>query len=115
MVVAGLGSQLLLGSKTRPMNVTLRDGVAYDTVSGKLAMGMRELFHQNGLLHVRGKYAEGKQEGLWQIFYENGNLKESGHFVHGKQVGLWNFFQKDGKLKEQRDYEEGKLIARSLD
>lgn len=114
MLAAGLGSQLVLGSKTRPMNITLREGLAYDMGTGKPATGMRELFHENGLLHVRGKYSKGKQEGLWQIFYENGNLKESGYFAHGKQEGIWEFFEDGGKLKEQRDYREGKLIVRSL-
>ena len=113
MTLAGLGSQLVLSPKRTQMNIVIEEGVAYDVNTGSPANGIRELFHHNGLLQVRGEYVEGRQEGLWQIFYGNGKLKESGHFENGEQVGQWKFFHKDGRLKEKKNYREPNAIESS--
>lgn len=78
----------------------------------------------NGELGVKGRYVNGKKEGVWTWYYSNGNKKRESLYRNGLKSGKSNtwyisgkkrseiIFNEDNNLKETRWDEKGKVIPR---
>ena len=62
--------------------------------------------YENGTVKVKGKYLNGKKEGIWEIRKQDGSLKQpTEEFKNGNVVKRFNYFS-DGKLEMERNYDE---------
>jgi antitoxin component YwqK of YwqJK toxin-antitoxin module len=52
--------------------------------------------------HTKGKYLNGKKEGLWFFYHENGQLRKKGSFLNGEKSGEWVSYFENGKLIERQ-------------
>ena len=46
--------------------------------------------YDSGQERVKGKYIDGKRDGIWTILYKNGKESEEGKYASGKKKGDWN-------------------------
>ena len=66
---------------------------------------------ENGQLHLRENYKDGRQEGLEEWFYDNGQLKWKVNYQNGKRDVLWETFDEEGNLTIQtEEYKDGELV-----
>ena len=77
--------------------ITCEKGTSVDE-DGFPSQGLRESFHDNGQLWMRGNFKDDKQEGLVEEFSENSQLIFRGHYKDGKPDGLWEKFNDKGQL-----------------
>lgn len=58
----------------------------------------------NGLIHYKGRAANGRLQGAWQSWYENNNPCDSGTFSKGIPDGTWQVWYTDGQVQFIRTY-----------
>jgi len=79
-------------------------------IYGTPQIGKWKYYHQNGKLHYKGKYIEGKRTGKWKGYHNNGKRKFKGKYNVGKQIGKWNYYLENGKLEKIEHWVNDKLI-----
>ena len=58
-------------------------------------------------------YKNGMQDGEYQEVYEDGTVKEKGRYIDGKKDGLWEAFKQDGSRKGNSEtFKNGTVIKR---
>ena len=92
--------------------------------------------YDNGQIHRRWQYKDGKLDGLWTHYwrengqklqeinlkdgkndglatswYKDGQKKEEGNWKNGKMDGPWTKWYKNGQKWEERIYKDGKLMS----
>jgi len=73
--------------------------------------GYCEFYHSNnGELHYKGNFVNGKRDGDWEFYFTNGLLGYKGNFVNGQQHGYWEFYLTDGELGSKGYYNMGKKV-----
>jgi len=63
--------------------------------------------HQNGKVHAKGQFVNGKRDGLWEFFDEEGRLTGETNFKDGQFDGKRVFFDKDRKVLEEQNWKAG--------
>lgn len=63
----------------------------------------------NGVLHTRGIYRDGKENGYWEFFDTTGVSIESGTYRDGVKDGLWK--ERDGDVEHTVRYEMGNVVS----
>ncbi len=59
-----------------------------------------EDYYENGKLFAKGKYSNGKQDGLWEWWYDNGNKRDEAMLKHGEYIGQRKHWFENGKIKQ---------------
>ena len=70
--------------------------------------GLVEWYYENGQLERKVNYKEGKQDGLVEWYYENGQLEGKGNYKDEKKDGLWKVYHENGQVKGKFNYKDGK-------
>jgi len=65
-------------------------------------------YYSNGQLNKKGKYKDGKEDGLWEEYYTNGQLNKKGKYKDGKEDGLWEYYLKDGQFLKLK-FKDGEM------
>jgi len=73
--------------------------VSYDNPNDTLTY-LREFYFENGMLGTRGKYVNGKKDGLWQWWYDNGHKKDVATISNDLYVGERKHWREDGTLRQ---------------
>jgi hypothetical protein len=63
--------------------------------------------YMDSVLVARGKYEDGKPEGLWTYWYTNGEMKAEGHYKDGLKNGMWIEWYDDGMLMWKGEWNMG--------
>ena len=71
---------------------------------------MGKILRERFIRESKGKYLNGKREGVWKFYHDNGNLKLQGGFKNGRRDGLVEEYYKNAELKGSGKYEDGKKI-----
>jgi antitoxin component YwqK of YwqJK toxin-antitoxin module len=91
------------------------------------------MYHQNGVVSMKGEAVHGERDGEWMVWDENKKIVTIGHYIAGKEeglktvwypngakryegiisndkrVGVWKFFKEDGTILDEKNYDlEGK-------
>ena len=72
--------------------------------------GLWEVFYENGNIHSRIPYKEGKIDGINEWFYENGNIRRRTTFKEGNEDGIDEWFCANGNITKTRVWKDGQLI-----
>jgi antitoxin component YwqK of YwqJK toxin-antitoxin module len=68
-------------------------------------------YHPNGNVQVKGQHnSNGHREGLWVWFRENGIIHFRIPYKDGKEDGIEEWFDERGNITLTRVWKEGKLI-----
>ena len=73
-------------------------------------IGKWKYYHQNGKLHYKGYFLEGKRVGKWKGYHPNGKRKFKGKYIDDTKIGIWKFYKNNGKLAKTEHWENGKII-----
>ena len=63
--------------------------------------------YKDSALVARGKYENGKPEGLWTYWYTNGQMKAEGHYTNGLKNGMWIEWYDDGAIMWKGEWNMG--------
>lgn len=66
-----------------------------------LQTGEWKYFYQNGKLHYKGKFTNGKRSGKWKGKHANGKRKFKGVYKDDERIGVWKYYDKNGKRKPE--------------
>ena len=55
--------------------------------------------YDSGQERIKGKYIDGKREGLWIFLHKNGKESEKGEYSNGNKKGDWSMWYESGILK----------------
>ena len=71
--------------------------------------GLHESYYDNGQVHERGKFVDGKKDGKFELFYEDGQKKEVGEYHLGEPIneGYFGAFYPSGEPWKHTIYFEG--------
>jgi antitoxin component YwqK of YwqJK toxin-antitoxin module len=68
-------------------------------------------YYGNGNVLAKGqKNSKGQREGLWEVFHEDGKIHWRTTFKDGKWDGIQEEFDEQGNITETRVWKDGKLI-----
>ena len=67
-------------------------------------------YHENGQLRSKGNWKNGKKDSLWEWYFENGQLWEKANFKDGELEGIWELFNRDGSLLIIHNWKDGELL-----
>jgi antitoxin component YwqK of YwqJK toxin-antitoxin module len=102
---------LLVSCSQEPEVVTgpfvFKNDITYDQNTNEPITGIVEEFYENGQLHVRRHYKEGKRDGVHEEFHVNGQLSNRGNYKDGKQDGFHEYFDKRGTLTRTMTFRNG--------
>ena len=73
--------------------------------------GLWLVHNQKGILISKIEYSEGKLNGKYELFFFEGEPKFKGQFENELPSGEWKYFNKKGKITKQGKYENGKPIG----
>jgi antitoxin component YwqK of YwqJK toxin-antitoxin module len=73
--------------------------ITYDNPNDTLTY-LREFYFKNGQIGTKGKFVNGKQDGLWEWWYDNGNKKDEAKISNGAYKGERKHWREDGTLKQ---------------
>ena len=88
-----------------------RDGRVSKKVSnknGKENTYVEYRYYDNGQLHSKVTYKEGKEDGPWIEYHKNGKLDFKGTYKDGKRGGPWVYYHKDGQLRYKGNWKNDK-------
>ena len=63
--------------------------------------------YSDSVLVARGKYKNGKPDGIWTYWYTNGQMKAEGHYKNGLKNGMWIQWYDDGAIMWKGEWEMG--------
>jgi len=86
-----------------------RDGVYYEVNSQTPFTGTTFSNWDNGQLKYKGKFIDGKHDGLHESFHESGQLWSTKKFIDGKEDGLHEDYHENGQLWMKSNYKDGNL------
>ncbi len=79
-------------------------------LDGNVADGEWKHFFDDGTLHVKGQFKDGKKSGKWYFYYPDGNVKSIGRYEADNEVGDWIYFdEKTGFILKDGQYSDGKM------
>jgi len=82
------------------MEAEYRDGVQH---------GEARAYHPDGrTLDSRGRYVQGKKEGLWTYWWGGGKKKGEGQFCTDAFCGRWTWWDSQGNLAQEGGHRNGK-------
>jgi antitoxin component YwqK of YwqJK toxin-antitoxin module len=84
-----------------------RLGVVYKINTMTPFTGTSVEYYENGQLHLRKEYKDGKKQGLWEEYFANNQLMTTGSFTNGVMHGLWESFYENGKAFERGNLSNG--------
>ena len=84
-----------------------RLGVIYKINTMTPFTGTSVEYYENGQLHLRKEYKDGKKHGLWEEYFENNQLMTTGYFTNGVMDGLWESFYENGNVFERGTVSNG--------
>lgn len=82
------------------------DGTYTDS-SCKVENGIFYFFHPNKTIKYRGRYVDGKKQGLWLSYRSNGYLRDSTVYESGKMVGISLSWHPNGFLSDSSNENNG--------
>jgi len=97
----GLGCETL-GNE----NIFEIDGVYYKKGTNVPFTG-EFIGQKNGILETKGRYKNGKRDGLWIDYHENGQIWYQGEFKNGEPHGVFIGFYPNGITATKRTYKNG--------
>ena len=97
----GLGCETL-GNE----NIFEIDGVYYKKGTNVPFTG-EFIGQKNGKLTDKGRYKNGKRDGLWISYHENGQIADQGEFKNGEPHGFYIAFYPNGITATKRTYKNG--------
>jgi antitoxin component YwqK of YwqJK toxin-antitoxin module len=59
-----------------------------------------------------GYYKNGLQDGEYSEIYDNGTVKVKGKYLNGKKEGVWETNKEDGSKRPTEEFKEGEVIRR---
>ena len=89
--------------------LTEKSSIKYSKGSGSPFTGEVIGKYDSGQERVKGKYIDGKRDGIWTILYKNGKESEKGKYASGKKKGDWNKWYENGILKSKGSYVNGMM------
>tara|TARA_Y100000758_G_scaffold89450_1_gene61053 strand:- start:119 stop:475 length:357 start_codon:yes stop_codon:yes gene_type:complete len=60
--------------------------------------------YSNGQLEYKGKYKNGKPNGILNYWYEDGSKMREGKLKDGNPIGRWIYYNPDGSNRKTIDY-----------
>lgn len=63
----------------------------------------------NGVMHTRGAFRDGQENGYWEVFDTTGRSIASGNYVDGQKDGLWK--ERDGDGEHTVRYDHGNVVG----
>jgi len=69
------------------------------------------VYWNNGQLHYKGEYINGKHHGDWVWYHINGQLYSKGEYINGEQHGDCVMYFSDGQLRFKGSYNNGKRVG----
>ena len=68
-------------------------------------------FHENGAIHLKGRYRQGKAEGPWREYDAGGVLRKEGSYREGKPHGRWHYYNPGATpQKEELEWDHGRVV-----
>lgn len=77
---------------------------SYTDTSCKLAHGDFVFYHASGFPESKGRYVNGKREGLWLRYSPNGFMQDSTTYLHGKPIGTSLSWHSNGYMSDSAVY-----------
>jgi antitoxin component YwqK of YwqJK toxin-antitoxin module len=65
-------------------------------------------YYDDGGVRYRGFQLDGEMHGDWEFLRKDGSVMRSGRFAHGKQVGVWRTFDRGGRMVKETDFGKGR-------
>ena len=98
-----------------------RNGIwhRYDKKGNKLSMtefkknsqhGKSWVNYENGALHYKGNYINGKLNGTWFFYYQNGTIEIEKNYINGQKNGVWKYYYENGEPKREDYYKNNKIL-----
>jgi antitoxin component YwqK of YwqJK toxin-antitoxin module len=84
-----------------------RLGVIYEINTMTPFTGTSVEYYEDGQLHLRKEYKDGKKHGLWEEYFANNQLMTTGNFTNGVMDGLWESFYENGNVFERGTLSNG--------
>jgi len=78
--------------------------------SGGEREGLWEWFHENGNIHCRIPFKDGKMDGIEERFYEKENIRWRTSYKEGKVDGIEECFDEQGNIIITQLWKDGELI-----
>jgi len=67
--------------------------------------------HENGAVHLKGRYRRGKPEGVWREYDREGRLLKEGSYRGGKADGLWHYYHPGtDEAPEELQWDRGRVV-----
>jgi len=73
----------------------------------KTKNGLSLSWYDNGQIHEKGEFCNGKREGEWMQWYEKGQIREKGNYHEGKLEGNWTSWYPNDQIRELGKYQMG--------
>ena len=80
----------------------------YDPEGNKT--GYWETYYNNGKIHSKGNYINGKREGIWECYWSDDKLWFKGNYINDKREGYWVFYFPNGSLSSKTLYKDDETI-----
>lgn len=69
--------------------------------------GLEETYHENGKIHIRVSYKNGKYDGVFEMYNRNGKLKSRSNYKNHKLNGISEWFDESGLIEYRESYKNG--------
>jgi len=81
--------------------------ITIEVVDVKTESYIERKYYNNGQLHYKDNYQNGKQHGLCKEWHDNEQLYYEGNYQNGKQHGLCKAWLDNGQLYYEENYRNG--------
>lgn len=99
-------------------NDSVREVIYYDLPITLDSIGMKEVYFENGKIHAKGKYKNGKRTGKWVCYRRTGKLEWRADYFDGKENGITECFNENGnwrKMTVTKGVNNGPTIEFNID
>jgi antitoxin component YwqK of YwqJK toxin-antitoxin module len=85
---------------TRFPNDSIQEVIYFNVPVTKDSVGVKEIYYENGNLHAKGSYKNGKREGKWTCYTLDGKLEWRAEYTQGLENGLTECFMENGSWRK---------------
>ena len=78
---------------------------------GGVRHGLSEAFYENGQLHIKGNFKDGKIDGLYEKYYEDGELLVVLCYKNGDRTDM-SYCEKEARIAAEKRAEEQRIAAK---
>ncbi|MDB5282923.1 MAG: hypothetical protein JWO06_1998 [Bacteroidota bacterium] len=85
---------------TRFPNDSINELMYLDLPITSDSIGIKEVYFEDGKLHARGSYKNGKREGNWICYRRDGRIEWRSDYTNGMENGLTECYLEDGSWRK---------------